>query len=76
MVRTEIITLNGVQYVRTWSDRNVMIERDGVPYEEAIDPVNTGRVYAETDKPIEVLEPLSEIEEKAAAYDVLVGVTE
>lgn len=53
-----------------------MIERDGVPYEEAIDPVNTGRVYAETDKPIEVLEPLSEIEEKAAAYDVLVGVTE
>lgn len=76
MVRTEIITLNGVQYVRNWSDQNKMIQRDGALYSEAIDPLNTGRIYTESDEPIETKEPLSEIEEKAAAYDILTGVRE
>lgn len=41
--------------VRTWSDRGMMI-RGGFPeglYEEAIDPISMGRVYEETDIPIE-----------------------
>ena len=32
----------------------MMIERDGVRYSEAIDPAELGRVYTETDEPIEV----------------------
>jgi hypothetical protein len=53
MINTEKITINGKAYIRTWSDNNKMIERDGEQYEEAIDPVDSGRVYAETDIPID-----------------------
>ena len=52
MLRTEIVTYSGKEYVRTWSDADLMIERDGVLYEEAIDPINSGRLYTETDRPI------------------------
>ena len=44
MTRTDGVVLN-----RTYSDRGMMIERDGEKYEEAIDPEGSGRVYAETD---------------------------
>ena len=44
---------DGVELCRTYSDKNMMIERDGVRYSEAIDPVELGRVYTETDEPIE-----------------------
>ena len=53
MIRVETITINGKEYTRTWSDEYVKIERDGALYEEAIDPVDSGRVYTETDIPIE-----------------------
>lgn len=33
-----------------------MIERDGVRYSEAIDPAELGRVYTETDEPIEIID--------------------
>lgn len=52
MLIIENITINGADYTRTWSDLNVMIERDGALYEEAIDPIDSGRVYTETDQPI------------------------
>ena len=32
----------------------MMIERDGVRYSEAIDPLDAGRVYTETDEPIDI----------------------
>ena len=32
----------------------MMIERDGVRYSEAIDPLDSGRVYTETDEPIDI----------------------
>ena len=47
---------DGVELCRTYSDKNMMIERDGIRYSEAIDPVELGRVYTETDEPIEVIE--------------------
>ena len=31
-----------------------MIERDGVRYSEAIDPLDSGMVYTETDEPIDI----------------------
>lgn len=52
MLKTETVTYNGVEYIRTWSDADLMIERDGALYEEAIDPIDSGRTYAETDQPI------------------------
>lgn len=44
---------DGVVLNRTYSDRGMMIERDGVRYGEAIDPAELGRVYVETDEPAE-----------------------
>lgn len=47
---------DGVRLVRTYSDTNHYIQRDGVVYGEAIDPEHLGRVYTETDELIEELE--------------------
>lgn len=47
MIYTEIVTINGKQYKRTYSD-TYTIERDGVEYYEAVDPVDGDRVYTET----------------------------
>ena len=38
--------------VRTWSDVGMKIERDGVLYDEAIDPADEGRKYNETNEPV------------------------
>lgn len=43
---------DGVALNRTYSDKGMMIERDGVRYEEAIDPADMDRQYTETDEPI------------------------
>ena len=54
---------DGVVLNRTYSDQNMMIERDGIRYSEAIDPAELNRQYTETDEPIEIIEPIEEIEE-------------
>lgn len=61
MIRTEYYRTrdDGVELNRTYSDAGMMIERDGVRYAEAIDPAHLGRVYIETDEPIEVIEEIS-----------------
>ena len=46
--------INGVVYAYTYSDSGYMIERDGVRYSEAVDPLDFGRVYTETDELIEI----------------------
>ena len=73
MIKTETITINDKQYIRTYSDRGMMIH-GGVPeddYDEAVDPAELGRVYTETDIPIEGEE--SEAEE---IVSILTGETE
>ena len=72
MIITEQITINNRQFTKTYSDSGYMIERDGAQYSEAIDPAEFGRTYTETDIPIEG-EPISETEQKAAAFDYLTG---
>ena len=47
---------DGVRLVRTYSDTNHYIERDGVVYSEAIDPEELGRTYTETEDLIEIEE--------------------
>ena len=44
---------DGVVLNRTYSDKGMMIERDGVRYSEAVDPAQFNRQYTETDEPIE-----------------------
>lgn len=71
MIQTENITINGRQLTRTYSDSGYYIQRDGVRYAEAIDPLDSGRTYTETDDLIE-----SDPDKiKAEAYDILTGVT-
>ena len=48
-IRTEDI---GGGLTRTWSDIGMKIERDGIRYDEAVDPTDKGRTYTETDEPI------------------------
>ena len=57
MVITEYykIRADGVALNRTYSDKGMMIERDGVRYDEAIDPDELNRQYTETDEPIETV---------------------
>ena len=45
--------INGVMYDYAYSDSGYLIERDGVRYSEAVDPLDSGRVYTETEEPIE-----------------------
>lgn len=62
--------------VRTYSDAHVYI-RGGNPignYEDAIDPIDAGRTYVETDIPIEEKE-VSE-EEFAQIGRIMMGVSE
>lgn len=48
--------INGVVYDYTYSDAGMMIERNGARYSEAVDPLNSGREYIETDEAIETEE--------------------
>ena len=69
---TEQYELNGRQFVRTYSDRGMLIH-GGVPegdYSEANDPADLNRTYVETDIPIEGDESAEEI------VDILTGESE
>lgn len=54
---------DGVILNRTYSDKDMMIERDGVRYSEAIDPAELNRQYTETDEPSEDEESEAPIDE-------------
>ena len=47
MIQSEVITINGVNSLRTYSDDNRYVVRDGVEYYEAIDPIDSVRTYTE-----------------------------
>lgn len=53
MIIKERLSIGGRAFVKTYSDKGMMVERDGVRYSEAIDPAEFGRVYTETDEPVE-----------------------
>lgn len=72
IVKEFYITRNdGINLYRTYSDNNYKIKKVGTEeiYDEAIDVENATYEYEETTEPTET----SEIEEKALAYDILVG---
>ena len=53
MIVTKIINIDGRDLTRAYSDAGYYIERDGAMYSEAVDLINSGRTYTETDQPIE-----------------------
>ena len=56
MILGEELIINGRDFVKTYSSKGFMIEREGVQYGEAIDPAEFNREYTETDIPIEEVE--------------------
>ena len=67
MIKTETVNINGHLFIHTYSDDGMKIERDGIEYDEAYDPIDTGRVYTETTHIIEtVTEDIEELKEKYA----------
>ena len=51
---------DGVNLYRTYSDKEVYILQNetGAEYDEAIDVEGAPYTYSETDKPIEIIEPI------------------
>lgn len=56
MLVTETIEINGIQYLHNYSDAGFKVERNGIQYDDAVDPINSGRVYTETNVPVTVLD--------------------
>lgn len=73
MIVQEHFDVNGRDFIRTYSDSGRYVVRDGVEYSEACDPAEFGRTYTEGE-----LMPIDEsaLEDKAEAYDILMGVSE
>lgn len=69
MIKTEIITIGGKQFMRTISTAGCYIERDGEHYADAIDPIDSGRTYTETDIPIKI----EEEDVYHTAYNIVTG---
>lgn len=52
MIVTEDMYIHGRRLVKTYSDIGMMVERDGILYDVAIDPVDSGRTYMESTTPV------------------------
>ena len=68
---------DGVKLYKTYSDENYRIQKVGTDeiYDEAIDVFPIQYNYEETTEKIET-EEISEVEQKAQAYNILVGEVE
>ena len=68
MIRTENFQIDGQDFVRTYSDANKYVVRDGISYSEAVDPAYLNRTYTEGEEM-----PDEEISEEEAGR-ILLGV--
>lgn len=73
MIITETITINGKEFTKNYSDAGYMIQKVGTEeiYSEAVDPINSGRTYVETDILIETNEEFSDAEFRAMVEEAL-----
>lgn len=62
MIQKINFKLNNKDFIYTYSDKFVYIEREGVEYVDAIDPVDFNREYTETNTllPIEAMASVKE----------------
>ena len=76
MILTEY--LNYGTLIKHYSDAGFMLLQNetGEKYSDPVDVVPCRYTYTETDELIETEDDISEIEEKAVAYDILMGVSE
>jgi hypothetical protein len=76
MIKTEF--LNDGTLIKHYSDAGYMLLQveTGIKYADPVDVVPCRYTYEETDELIESSEEMSEVEEKAKAYDILTGVSE
>ena len=70
MIQTENFIINGVSFVRTWSDANRYVVRDVISYSEAMDPAEFGRVYTEGDI---IVEEDNETQQEVATLQSIIG---
>ena len=72
MIKSETITISGRTLVRTYSDANRMIRQDGTGniYSEAVDPVDSGRTYTETEEEIAIE---ADSEDYKTAFEIITG---
>lgn len=76
MIRTENFEINGVAFVRTYSDSGRYVVRDGISYDEAIDPAEFNRIYIEGDSIQEDFSNDDMIEDDAEEIlDIILGET-
>lgn len=60
MLIKEVVTINETEFNHTYSDVGFYIERDGVEYSDAIDPIDIEREYVETDNKIASIQTTEE----------------
>ena len=60
MLIKEVVTINETEFAHTYSDAGFYIERDGVEYSDAIDPIDIEREYVETDEKIASIQTTEE----------------
>ena len=74
----ENITLNNKEYVKNYSDKGYLIERDGIQYAEAIDPIEYAeeRVYTETDIFIDGTDEATELDYQDALVELGVKIND
>jgi hypothetical protein len=53
MIIQEHFDVNGRDFVRTYSDENRYVVREGIDYSEACDPAEFGRTYTEDETEVE-----------------------
>ena len=55
MIIVEEVKINGKSFNKTYSNEGFMIERNGIKYSEAIDPIEfNDRIYTETNEEIKI----------------------
>jgi hypothetical protein len=56
MIKTENVSINGLSFVRTYSDMDMRIHKIGTSeiYDEAVDVIGHSYVYEETTEPREI----------------------
>ena len=74
MIVTENFKVGERDFIRTYSDAGRYVVRNGVEYSEACDPAELGRTYTEGE--LMPVDELTGIQDKAEAYDILMGVSE
>lgn len=77
MIQTEL--LNNGTLIKHYSDAGMLLLQveTGAKYGEAVDVVPCRYTYEETNEPVDEEEnELTEVEEKALAYDIITGVAE